>query len=167
MKRALLAAVVTCAFALPLPAIAADSATAKFVKNAAIGGMFEVQSSKAALSKTHDPKITGLANMLIKDHTAANQKLTEIAGKESISVPSQLDAKHQGQLDTLRETKGSFAQPFIQMQRSAHEEAIMLFERYADHGEDPTLKAFARKTLPTLKKHLAAIRKIYQEMKSG
>jgi putative membrane protein len=145
-----------------LPAAAASSAAAKFVKNAAIGGMFEVQSSKAALTKTDDPKIKDLAHMLIADHSAANAKLKQIAAREKVAVPSQLDAEHQGQLDTLRETKGPFAPPFIEMQREAHDEAIMLFRRYADHGDDAALKAFAEKTLPTLEKHRKAIEKIYR-----
>lgn len=168
MKRAsVFAAVIAGSAALSWPAFAVDNMTAEFVKNAAIGGMFEVQSSKAALTKSQDPEIKNLAQMLISDHSAANQKLKKIAGKEDIPVPSQLDTKHQGQLDTLRETKGSFAQPYIQMQRKAHDEAIALFKRYADQGDDPALKTFAKKTLPTLKKHREAIRKIYKDMKSG
>lgn len=169
MKHTLLAAVVmcACASALSLPAAAADNATAKFVKKAAIGGMFEIQSSETALTKAQSPKIKDLAHMLIKDHTAADQKLKAIAGKENIPVPTQLDTKHQGELDTLRQTKGNFAKPFIQMQRKAHIEAIDLFKRYADHGSDPALKAFAKKTLPVLKKHRAAIKAIYSKMKSG
>jgi putative membrane protein len=149
------------------PAAGADSATAKFVKNAAIGGMFEVQSSKAALSRSHDPKITDLAHMLVDDHTAANRKLKEIAAKENVSVPSQLDAEHQGELDTLRKTKGSFEEPFLQMQRKAHGEAIVIFQRYADHGADPALKAFAKDVLPTLEKHRTAIGNIYKGMTGG
>jgi putative membrane protein len=168
MKRVtLLAVTMACSAALSCPAFAADNITAKFVKNAAIGGMFEVQSSKAALTKAQDPKIKNLAQMLIDDHSAANEKLKKIAAKENISVPSQLDTKHQGELDTLRETKGSFAQPFIQMQRKAHEEAITLFKRYADHGDDAALKSFAKNTLPTLEKHRTAIQKIYKDMQGG
>jgi putative membrane protein len=156
-----------CASVMVSPAAGADSGTAKFVKNAAVGGMFEVQSSKVALSRTNDPRITNLAHMLVDDHVAANRKLKEIAAKESISVPSQLDARHLGDIDTLRKTKGPFAEPFIQMQRKAHGEAIVIFQRYADHGADPALKAFAKDVLPTLEKHRTAIGKVYSEMNGG
>jgi len=35
-----------------------------------------------------------------------------------------------------------------------HEEAVSLFDEEAKTGKDPELKAFAAKTLPTLKDHL-------------
>jgi putative membrane protein len=40
------------------------------------------------------------------------------------------------------------------MQLSAHKDAVSLFERYAKGGDDPDLKSWAGKTLPTLKHHL-------------
>jgi putative membrane protein len=40
------------------------------------------------------------------------------------------------------------------MQVSAHKDAVSLFERYANGGEDPKLKDWAGKTLPALKHHL-------------
>jgi putative membrane protein len=40
------------------------------------------------------------------------------------------------------------------MQVSAHKDAVSLFERYAKGGEDPKLKDWAGKTLPTLQHHL-------------
>ncbi|MGI8757603.1 MAG: DUF4142 domain-containing protein, partial [Acidimicrobiales bacterium] len=35
-----------------------------------------------------------------------------------------------------------------------HQKTIDLFQKEADSGKDPALKAFAMKTLPTLKEHL-------------
>jgi putative membrane protein len=40
------------------------------------------------------------------------------------------------------------------MQVSAHKDAVSLFERYAKGGEDPNLKDWAGKTLPSLRHHL-------------
>jgi putative membrane protein len=41
-----------------------------------------------------------------------------------------------------------------------HEEDIKEFEKEAREGQDPEAKAFASKTLPTLRAHLAKIRSI-------
>ncbi|WP_245497858.1 DUF4142 domain-containing protein, partial [Mesorhizobium sp. M7A.F.Ca.CA.001.08.2.1] len=54
-----------------LPALSAETAQ-DFVTKAAIGGMFEVQSSKVAQSKLQDPKLKDFAQTMISDHGAAN-----------------------------------------------------------------------------------------------
>jgi putative membrane protein len=40
------------------------------------------------------------------------------------------------------------------MQVSAHKDAVSLFERYSKSGDNPKLKDWAGKTLPTLRHHL-------------
>jgi hypothetical protein len=47
-----------------------------------------------------------------------------------------------------------FTKEYDDMQVSAHKDAVPLFERYGRDGDNPDLKAFAGKTLPTLKKYL-------------
>jgi putative membrane protein len=37
---------------------------------------------------------------------------------------------------------------------SGHKDAVSLFERYGKGGDDPELKDWANKTLPTLRDHL-------------
>ena len=39
----------------------------------------------------------------------------------------------------------------------SHRESINLFEREANEGSDPELKAFASKTLPALREHLKMV----------
>lgn len=46
------------------------------------------------------------------------------------------------------------------MQLQAHEEAVALFEQYARDGDNPDLKAWAAKTLPHLKEHLAMAKRL-------
>ena len=46
-----------------------------------------------------------------------------------------------------------------------HESDVSAFQKQADNGTDPDVKAFAAKTLPVLKKHLDAIKAIQAKMK--
>jgi putative membrane protein len=39
------------------------------------------------------------------------------------------------------------------MQTQAHKEAVALFSAYANSGDDPAMKEFAKKTLPVLQMH--------------
>jgi putative membrane protein len=136
-----------------------DSKT--FVTKAAIGGMFEVKSSKLALKRSTNPEVKKFAQMMIDDHTKANEKLKSILHdkQEDDLVPTALDKHHQAKLDALK-SSDNFDADYLQAQKDGHTKTIALFESYAANGDDEDLKDFATKTLPTLKKHKAHLDKI-------
>ena len=158
-NRMLLALATATAITFALPAFAADSAQ-DFVDKAAVGGMFEVDSSKIAEGKAQDQAVKDFAQKMIDDHGAANAKLQTIAGEQKLTVPKELDAKHKADLDSLQNTKDAVDKPYVQLQRDAHSEAVTLFESYAKDGDNAQLKTFASETLPTLKMHQEMIEKI-------
>ena len=126
---------------------------AMFVKEAAQGGMAEVELGKVAQSKSQDPKIKAFADRMVKDHGKANTELAEIAKGKGLDVPTSLDAKHQAMVKTLSGKSGAeFDAAYAQHMVKDHVEDIALFER-ATKNSDSDLAAFAKKTLPTLKEH--------------
>jgi len=158
-NRMLLALATATAITFALPAFAADSAQ-DFVDKAAVGGMFEVDSSKIAEGKAQDQAVKDFAQKMIDDHGAANAKLQTIAGEQKLTVPKELDARHKADLDSLQNAKDAVDKPYVQLQRDAHSEAVTLFESYAKDGDNAQLKTFASETLPTLKMHQDMIEKI-------
>jgi putative membrane protein len=149
----------TAALMLALPAFAADDAQS-FVNKAAIGGMFEVDSSKIAQDNAKDQQVKDFSKRMISDHGAANAKLQKIAGEQKLQVPTHPDAEHKSDLERLQSTTASLDQPYVEMQRKAHADAVSLFEAYAKEGDNPALRSFAAETLPTLKMHRDMIEKI-------
>ncbi|TIW01817.1 MAG: DUF4142 domain-containing protein, partial [Mesorhizobium sp.] len=113
----------TAALMLALPAFAAEDAQT-FVNKAAIGGMFEVDSSKIAQDNAKDQQIKDFAKRMIADHGAANAKLQKIAGEQKLQVPAQSDAAHKSDLERLQSTTASLDQPYVEMQRKAHADAL-------------------------------------------
>jgi putative membrane protein len=93
---------------------------------------------------------------MITDHTKTSTELKGmVSGEMKAALPTSLDDPSQKKLDKLRDTKPEdFASEYDPMQVSAHKDAVSLFERYAKGGEDPKLKDWAGKTLPTLQHHL-------------
>jgi len=157
--RPLLAPLAIAAGSLAFPAVAADNAQT-FVNKAAIGGMFEVDSSRIAQDRAKDQQVKNFAEKMIADHGAANEKLKKIAGDQKLQVPAQPDTAHKTDLERLQNTTKGFDQPYVEMQRGAHADAVDLFQSYAKAGDNPSLKAFAAETLPTLKMHQDMIEKI-------
>jgi putative membrane protein len=128
--------------------------TADFVKEAATGDMFEIESSKLATEKAQGPA-KDFAAQMIEDHTRTSRELKSEAEKAEVSVPNALDSSTQAKLDKLRDLSGQeFSKQYVEDQISAHKDAVSLFQRYGKGGDDNTLKAWASMTLPTLQHHL-------------
>lgn len=126
----------------------------QFVDAAASGNMFEIESSRAAVDRLTDADLAAFAQRMIDDHTAAGDGLVAAAGEEGVTVPAEMNAQHQQQLDALMASEdAAFNDAYRAAQILAHGEAIALFSGYADGGPDGALKTFAAATLPTLQSH--------------
>jgi len=130
--------------------------TADFVKQVAISDMFEIEASKLAQQKGNATEKT-FASQMVTDHTKTSTELKGLVsgGKVKAELPTALDSSHQSKLDKLKNASGKdFSSDYNSYQVSAHEDAVSLFERYAKGGDNPKLKEWADKTLPTLRHHL-------------
>jgi putative membrane protein len=129
--------------------------TEDFIKEAAMSDMLEIEAAKVAQQKGNaDEK--KFAEQMITDHTKTSSELKGMAPAEMTSaIPTSLDDSSQKKLDKLRDAKpADFASDYDPMQVSAHKDAVSLFERYANGGENAKLKDWAGKTLPALQHHL-------------
>jgi len=128
----------------------------EFLRKAAESGMLEIQASEIAVQRSQHPEVKSYAEMMIKDHTAVDKELKQLAGDKGFTLPSQLEGDKQDLLENLRQLEGpSFDDEYVdEVAIDAHEEAVDLFEDAADDAEDADIKAFAAKHLPSLKKHL-------------
>ena len=65
----------------------ADSPDSSFMKNAAEGGMSEVELGQLAQQKGNNPAVKDFGAMMVKDHSAANDKLKALAASKQVSLP--------------------------------------------------------------------------------
>lgn len=136
---------------------------ADFVNMAAMSDMFEIDTGKMAEAQASNNQVAGFGKMLVTDHTKSSKELMKLAeaAKLDVAPPAQLDQRHQVIADSLKSAKGKgFDTAFAQAQVAAHQEGIALFKAYAQNGDNPELKAFAKKGLPVLQKHLEMAQKL-------
>lgn len=137
-----------------------------FVDNAAAGGIAEIETSRLALEKSSSADIKAFANMMITDHSKANDELAALARKNDIEVPDTTTLVKQAKEKILEVRDESFDTAYANNQVKAHEETIELFKKEANTVTDDKvkgdteLKAFAQKMLPALEKHLAEAKKL-------
>jgi putative membrane protein len=135
-------------------ALAADVGDKTFVDKAAVGGMAEVKLSKLAMDKGQSTEVKQFARKMVEDHSKANMELKQIADKKNLAMPAKLDDKHQMVYDKLVKLDGAdFDREYMRAMAMDHDDAVKLFKQQSESGQDPELKTFAMKTLPTIQKH--------------
>jgi putative membrane protein len=67
--------------------LSADLTAQQFVTKAAMAGNKEVREGELALQKSSNPDVKNFASQMVRDHSAANAKLTRIANREGLNVP--------------------------------------------------------------------------------
>lgn len=153
----------------------------KFIKDAAKGGMMEVQMGKLAVQKAQSAQVKQYGQRLIDDHTKANTELKQIAATKGVTLPeshegitsdtdttdrTQVREKSDSDHDlgfwdrrAMKKLEGlsgtEFDREFIKMAVSDHQKDVKEFEKASKDLDDSDLKAFAAKVLPKLQEHLS------------
>jgi putative membrane protein len=128
----------------------------RFVETAAKDGMAEVELGKLAVEKAKKPTVKSFAQMMVDDHSKANEELMGLAKTKNAETPTEMDpaaTEKKGQLEKLTGTK--FEKQYVSMMVDEHEKAVALFREQSTSGTDPELKDWAARTLPKLEEHLA------------
>jgi putative membrane protein len=172
IHRYLLSTAAVIALALSMPALAQQPTSAphnnsaaaqqqqlskqdmEFMKNAAIGGMAEVELGKLAQQNGHAQQVKDFGARMVQDHSKANDELKSIAQQKGVQLPDQLDAEHQAMRDRLAKLQGdAFDRAYMRMMTTDHDKDVKEFRKEAQASKDPDLKRFARDTLNTIEQH--------------
>jgi putative membrane protein len=136
----------------------------EFVQKAACGGLHEVALGKLATEKAKDPAVKQFGQMMVTDHTKANEALKMAAKAAGLTVPDKMDDEHQKECDRFKKLSGDqFDREYTKHMVKDHEEDVAEFTRASKEAKNPAIKEFAAKTLPTLQKHLEAAKKLNRE----
>ena len=133
-----------------------------FMMQAAKDGMKEVHMGQMAAQQGQSDEVKKLGRQIAADHQKANQQLMAIAAKKGVKPDTRTTEHGMSKRDMQ-----NFDQAWIGMMINDHQKDIALFQRQAQQGADPELKAFAKKTLPVLQKHLKMVQQAQQKMGSG
>ena len=142
----------------PADATAADK---KFVKEAAEGGLAEVELGKLAQEKGSSDSVKQFGERMVQDHSKANDELKKAAAEANISVPDAMPAKDRRLKDKLSKLSGSeFDREYMKAMVSDHKTDLKAFERESQSGRIPQIKEFASNTIPTLQDHLKSAEQV-------
>jgi len=151
------------AAAAGLATAAVTTDTPGYVTNAAIGDLYEIQSSQLALQRSQSQGVRAFAQQMIADHTMTSNQLRPLAQQAGVSVPSALDARRQEMMQNLQSASADdFDDRYIDQQTAAHQEALTLHRGYADRGDNAQLRTLAGQVAPRVEQHLQHIQQLDQ-----
>lgn len=175
-KSVLAAALVAAAMSAPLwakpatsakPAKAAKLATTQGVSNAdrkwmmasADGQMKEISLGNLVSKRASNPKMKQFARHMVQDHTKALGELQKLAKSKGVALPAELGKKNRDTYDHMAKLSPSrLSHDYIENMVEDHYKDVKDFSHEAKHGQDKGVRAWAKKTTPTLQMHLQMAR---------
>ena len=130
----------------------------EFMKDAAKDGMMEVEMGKMGQKQAKNAEVKKFATRMVTDHSKANTQLKALAKKKGVTLE---EAAHK--MDKMDDA--TFDKDYMDQMVKDHEKDVKEFEEIAKDGSDADVKAWANKTLPTLKKHLELAKQIQGKLK--
>jgi putative membrane protein len=150
MRRHLLTTLL--AFSLATPALAGSDV--EFLKQAASGGMLEVQLGEHAAMNAASEEVRSFGQQMVRDHGKANAEIAALAKKEGIELPSELSSEHaEIAAELMRETGTDFDVKYMKAMVEDHREDIAAFRAEAADAKTD-VDRWAAKMVPTLEHHL-------------
>jgi putative membrane protein len=126
-----------------------------FVTKASGAGMAEVEFGELGSAHAMNAEVKRFAERMVTDHQKANEELKGLARKKNYTLASGPMKEHQEAAARVGKLQGEqFDRDFMAQMVKDHEAAVELFSSEAQSGQDAELKAWAAKTLPTLREHL-------------
>lgn len=145
---------------------AVDEKTSTFMTKAANAGNAEVEIGQMAQQQATNERVKNFAQMMVTDHSKANDDLKSIASQKNVTLPQGMDAEHQHHKEDLSKKKGTdFDKAYINMMIDGHKKVIDQFEDASKNATDPDVKNFAAQKLPTIKMHLDSAQAIKKALK--
>jgi putative membrane protein len=145
-----------------------DPADQKFIREAAQGGLAEVELGKLAVEKSSSESVKKFGQRMVDDHSKANDELKKVAEDKGVTLPESLSPKDEMLKERLSKLSGSsFDTTYMENMVKDHKKDVADFQHESKNGKDPDVKQFAAKTLPTLDSHLREAERIAPGMKTS
>jgi putative membrane protein len=127
----------------------------KFLREAADGGMMEVELGRLAAERAASADVKAFGQRMVTDHGKANQQLMQVAANKGLTLSKDLSADKKNERDRFAKLSGAeFDRMYMQHMVKDHRKDVSEFEKESQKGGDAGVRSFAQQTLPILRDHL-------------
>ena len=134
---------------------------AEFVMMAGSGNAGEIRFSELALKNAQSQDVKDFAQMMITDHSKANDELSQVAKNHNIDFPPAPPAAAVEMSKTLLDVKGAeFDKKYMGEIVTAHTNALAALKKAKGEVKDHLLKEYVDGTEPVVAAHLKKAKEI-------
>jgi len=150
------------------PAATLSHSDSSFLKDAAEGNMDEVKLGEMAQQKATNEKVKEFGKRMVDDHSKMANDVQSLASQKNITLPADITTTEKASNKLLSTKSGdSFDKSYISAMLKDHKDDIQAFEKEANSGTDPDVRALASKALPTLREHLKMAEDVARQVGAG
>jgi putative membrane protein len=144
----------------------ADKDSQKFIKAAIEGNIAEVDVGKLAQEKGKSDAVKKFGQMLQTDHGKANDEAKAAASQVGVEPPSGASVGEQATYLKLKVLSGdTFDKSFANTMVSDHQKDVKEYQKQS--AKNDAVGEYAKKTLPTLQKHLQEAQQLQAQLKQA
>ena len=140
----------------PSGELAPAETAAGFGQRMALTDLYEIAAGRLGVEQAASPEVRRFAETMVSDHQRIMAELQAEIARQGlrVSAPTRIDAPRQDRLADLRASQGGdFDERYIDQQIEAHDNALRVLREYAETGDSPALKDWARRTAPRVENH--------------
>lgn len=132
------------------------------MREVAIGGMMQLEMSRAVVSRTQNERVRQLAQAEIDEQTALSEKLKAIAQAKGVGMPASTDAAGRDMTQKLASLSGQELDRYYLRESAVkgHEKLDQTMEKVKSRATDANLKALAEAAHPLVRTHLQLARNL-------
>ncbi|MEU9832425.1 DUF4142 domain-containing protein [Streptosporangium sp. NPDC048047] len=131
----------------------------KFLVQAHRGNLAEIRSSRLALRKSDSQDVKDIAQKLITDHTALDDKLRPVAEQADVQLPDRPNRMQREQIEKLSNLSGpAFDSAWLAAQAADHRMTLKRLDRELTNGSSSAVRKLAQDALPVIREHLRLVR---------
>jgi predicted outer membrane protein len=142
-----------------------NSADESFVKQAGQMSKDEMKIAELGTQKAERTDVKGLAEMLMKDRTAMNTDLSQLAETKHVPLSAVISPASAQKFKNLEKYFGiDFDRAFVGMMEGAQQSAISMFEKAEKKVADADLKVWFSRNLASLRLNLDQIKDLKSKL---
>ena len=125
-----------------------------FIKQAFQGNQMEIDLGNVGTSKAQNPELKSFCQMLVTDHTQANNELQPIAQKYGVTEQATRRTQREANKFEKESSGPEFDKKLATELLKDHQKDIAKFQRAASKLQETDVKQYAETMLPKLQEHL-------------